>query len=144
MVRTVKCCHLCPWRSGKKAKIKIPKQQTKKPEIEDRAWKWRWRSLFFTKKANWKKWEKIMKKPTFEDKHWQILAVFSHLLGQRWNQLYAYHLSTLGSSTSQKIIKIYIPCETRNFDIFTWSTDGLWLRQSKFIVKVIVFIRLKW
>ena len=43
----------------------------------------------------------------------------------------------MGSSTSQKIIQICSPCETRNFDIFTWSTDGLWLRQSKFIVKVI-------
>ena len=48
----------------------------------------------------------------------------------------------IGSSTPQKIIKILIPCKTRNFGIFTWSTDGLWLRKSKFIVKV--FIRLTW
>ena len=61
-----------------------------------------------------------MKKPTFEDKHRQILAVFSHLLGQRLNQLYAYHLSTLGHLQEEKGGET-----TRNFCIV--GTVNRWL-----------------
>ena len=50
--------------------------------------------------------------------------------------------SSYGKFNSTKNNKNSYSTQNKNFGIFTWSTDGLWLRKFKFIVKV--FTRLKW
>ena len=56
--------------------------ELKKPETMDLCWHILDISQFFDLKANLDRAAAEVKKPLFGDKHWQDLAIFSHLLGQ--------------------------------------------------------------